>query len=548
MTDPAPAGALAPFRRRAFLWLWLGMLVASMATWMQTVGAQWLLVQSPNATLVALVQAATSLPMMLLALPSGVVSDAFDRRWLLVIVQATFAMLGVAMAVLTAGGFMNPPMVLILTVAWGAATAMQIPAWQATLPELVPRESLRAAVRLDMVSVNVSRALGPALAGFIIGRWGIPHAFATAAVLVLPLIGVLLAWRRPRRRLANPEPFLSAFASGGRYVLHEPMVRRILVRCFLFVLGGSSFWALLPLVASQRLGVDASGYGVMYVAVGIGAVTGAFGLARVKDALSTNGMLAVSSVGFAAALAGLVLLPGYWLVMVALVLAGLAWMGAVSTLNGDLALVLPVWVRARGLGINMIMFTGATVLGSLLWGRLTDGIGLTSAILIAAGFLLVTVALGQALRMPDTDGFDPAPVPFWGEADIAVAVDKNAGPVAVNVEYRVAMDRQADFLVAMDAMRRSRLRNGSTRWELWRDGADPTRFVEHFTIATWGEHLRQHETRTTAADEAVENHAMSFSDPPPRGVHLLPPGDGPPVLADEPLPTRPGAEEAEPGS
>ncbi|WP_203569017.1 MFS transporter [Aestuariimicrobium ganziense] len=535
-TTTTEGSALAPFKRRAFLWVWLGVLVASMATWMQTVGAQWLLVQSPNATIVALVQAAASLPMMLLALPSGVLADAFDKRRILLSVQAAFMVLGVSMAVLTATSRMTPGLVLLFTVLWGAAVAMQLPTYQSLIPELVRREHLKAAIRLDMVSVNVSRAAGPALAGFIIAAFGVPEAFGTAALLVLPLTAILLVWKRPKGSLASSEPFLHALRTGGRFAWNEPAVKRIFTRCFLFVLGGSAMWALLPLVASQELGVGASGFGIMFTALGIGAVIGAFGLAGVKDSVSANQMLALSSVVFAAGLAGTVLLGNYWLVLASLVFCGLAWMGAVSTLNSDIALILPVWVRARGLALMVMMFTSAQVVGSVLWGQVTDAFSLRTAMLAAAGLLLVTVVVGLLWRMPDTQGFDPAASYIWNEADMAIEVDESEGPVAVSVDYWIALDRQEEFLAAMEQVRRLKLRTGATRWELWRDGADPTHFTEVFTIATWGEHLKQHQGRLTAADERIEQVALRLSDPPARATHLLPPGTGAPKLAESTLP------------
>ena len=209
------ASPFAPFRHRAFFWLWLGVLVASIGSWGQTVGAQWLFINDPNAaTIVPLVQTASMLPMMLLALPAGVLADAFDRRWLMVVVQSYSIVVAALLAVLTAMRLMPPALLLSLTFAVGAGQAMLSPTWQAMITELVPREEFAAATRLDMVSVNVSRAAGPAIAGFIIAAWGVPPVFALNVATGAALLIILLAWRRPTVRVEQRERFVPALRSG----------------------------------------------------------------------------------------------------------------------------------------------------------------------------------------------------------------------------------------------------------------------------------------------------------------------------------------------
>ena len=263
----ADSSAWAPLAQRAFRWLWLGMLISWIGTWGQTVGAQWLLVDAPNAAaLVSLVQAVTTMPLMLLALPGGVLADSFDRRWLLITVQAYLFVLGILLAVLTAADQMPPALLLAFTFALGAGGALQLPAWQATMPELVPRNQLRAATRLDLVGVNGARSIGPALAGLVIAYLGgVPVVFALYAVCVAFFGVVLLFWRREKPESENRrERFLPALRAGGRYVWHEPIVRRILLRTILFVAPAVALWALLALVASQRLGLGADGYGALF--------------------------------------------------------------------------------------------------------------------------------------------------------------------------------------------------------------------------------------------------------------------------------------------
>jgi MFS family permease len=523
--SPADSSAWAPLAHRAFRWLWLGMLVSWIGTWGQTVGAQWLLVDAPNAAaLVSLVQAVTTLPLMLLALPGGVLADSFDRRWLLITVQAYLFVLGILLAVLTAAGQMPPALLLAFTFALGAGGAVQLPAWQATMPELVPRNQLRAATRLDLVSVNGARSIGPALAGLVIAYFGgVPVVFGLYAVCVAFFGVVLLFWRRPKVESENRERFMPALRAGGRYVWHEPIVRRILLRAILFVAPAVALWALLPLIASQRLGLGADGYGALFGALGLGAIVGAFVLGRVRDRLSSNGLLTAAGTLYAAALAVIVLTMSFPAALVTLVLSGVAWMAMTSTLAAELQLFLPVWVRARALAAFMLTFTGSMTVGALLWGLVAESFGLQPAYLTAAVVVLAGVVAGVFLRVPNTGHLDREPAIYWPEPRLAFDPEPDTGPVVVTVEYTIAPERETAFLEAMDHLRQSRRRTGATRWELFRDGDRPDRFMEIFSVASWQEHLRQHEGRLTAADREVEEAALAFSDPPARAEHLLPP-------------------------
>jgi len=520
----AESSPWAPLRQPGFRWLWLGMFISYIGAWMQTVGAQWLLVDAPNAAaLVSLVQAAMTLPVMLLALPGGVLADSFDRRWLLLTVQAYFFVDGVLLTVLTALGLMPPALLLALIFAFAIGAAVQLPTWQATIAELVPRSQLRAATRLEMVGVNVARAVGPALAGLVIAGFGVPVVFALTALSVVFLTVALLRWRPPDGSEARRERFVPALRAGGRYVWHEPVVRRILLRVVLFIPAGVALWALLPLIANQLLGLGPAGYGALFGALGTGAIIAALVLGRVRDRLSTNGLLTAAGVLFAAALALIVLIPNFWAALAILVFAGLAWTAVISTLNAELQLFLPVWVRARGLAIYMVTFTGSMSVGALVWGVVAEVVGLQVTFFAAAVLMIVGVVVGVFRRLPETGHLDPELAVYWPEARLAFDPEPDSGPVLVTVEYTVSPEREADFLGAMDHLRQSRRRTGATRWELYRDGDRPNRFIEQFSVPSWEEHLRQHAGRLTASDQEVEETALAFSDPPARAEHLFPP-------------------------
>jgi len=466
------APAFAPFQNRAFRWLWIGVLISWTGTWMQAVGAQWLVVDAPNAaTLVSLVQAATTLPVMMLALPGGVLADSFDRRWLLFAIQVYFFGVGILLAALTAAGQMPPALLIAFTFLLGAGAAVQLPTWAATVPELVPRTQLRAASRLDLVSVNVSRAVGPALAGVVIAHLGgVPVVFALNAASVIFLAVALLLWRRRSAEVTSRERFVPALRAGGRYVWHEPVVRRIMLRAIFFVAPAMGLWALLPVIASQHLHVGADGFGALFAALGTGAIIGALLLGRLKTGVPTNGVLTAGGLLYAAALAVIILVPSFPVALSILIISGVAWMAMTSTLQAEMQLVLPGWVRARGMALYTMIFMGSQTAGALLWGFVADTAGLRTAVLGSAAVVLVGVAAGLFWRVPETGHLDPQPAVYWTDPQLAIEPEPHTGPVMVAVHFTVAPERQADFLKAMDQLRRSRLRTGATRWELYRDG------------------------------------------------------------------------------
>ena len=373
-SKPAAVFRLGTSCERTFRWLWLGMFISWTGPWGGRFAPTGGLVDAPNApALASLVQVVTTLPLMLLAIPVGVPADSLDRRWILITVQAYLCVLGICSPSSPPSDICPCPE-LGFTFALGAGAGLQLPAWEATMPELVPRTQLRAATRLDLVSVNGARSIGPALAGLVIAHLGgVPVVFALYAVCVAFFGVVLLFWRRPKADSENRrERFLPALRAGGRYVWHEPIVRRILLRTILFVAPAVALWALLPLVASQRLGLGADGYGALFAALGLGAILGAFVLGRVRDRLSSSGLLTVAGLLDAAGLALIVLTQSFPAALVILVLAGVAWMAMTSTLAAELQLFLPVWVRARALAVFMLTFTGSMTVGALLWGLVAE--------------------------------------------------------------------------------------------------------------------------------------------------------------------------------
>ncbi|KUO09322.1 MFS transporter [Streptomyces sp. DSM 15324] len=505
---PSPDSAWAPLAARVFRALWTAQLVSNIGSWMQTVGAQWLLI-GHDAALVTLIQTASSLPVVLLALPSGVLADRYDRRK--VLLAAQFAMLGVStvLTVLAFADALTPRLLLGLTFLLGCGTAVMGPAWQAIQPELVERRHLGQAAALGAVNMNLARALGPALGGAVVAAAGAGWVFAFNAASYLGIAAVLLLWRPPATRAptAQGEKLLTALHAGRRYVWYAPGVRRVLLRTVLFIPGGAALWSLLPLVAGRSLHLGSAGYGLLLAAVGIGAVCGAFVLPAVRSALGANGVLAAGALVFAAVLAVLATARMPWLAVLVLLPAGLAWIGVLSTLNAALQTQLPGWVRARGLAVYLLVFQGGQALTAPVWGVMADGLGLTVALLAGSGLLLAGAVSVRRWPLHDPDGIDPAPSDHWPVPPLVFEPGPADGPVLVQVAYRVSPGNRAAFADCMDRVARSRRRTGALTWGLYQDGRDPERFVESYLVASWSEHLAQHHGRLTAADRRDEERA-----------------------------------------
>ena len=513
----------SPLRIGVFRAIWIAVLVANVGTWMQTVGAQWLLVHLPHAAiLVALVQTADFLPDVLFGLVGGALADVFDRRRLLIVVQLTMACVGGALTILTFVGQMPPALLLVFTFALGCSSVFTNPAYQSLVPELVPRDQLRAASSLGSISVNLARLIGPALAGVLIARIGVTAVFGLNALTYVFFAVVLVTWRPPVGSAPElPERFISAMRVGSRYVLNAPVVRRILLRAALFLVPASVLWTLLPLVATQRLGLGAAGYGLLLGALGAGAVAGALILPRFRARISANYLIGAASVIYAVVLVLIVIVPNPALAMIVLVPAGAAWIAVLSDINAELQLFLPAWVRARGLSVYQMVLFGAQGVGAVMWGAIAEPLGVPAAFLIAAVAMVAGVASLRFWPFLETAGMERRTMVYWPEPHLAFDAKLDSGPVVVRNTYTIASEREQPFLEAMARVRQSRLRTGATQWGLFRDGEVAHRFVELYVVPSWDEHLRQHRNRITGTDHEFEVRADALSEPPPEVSHLI---------------------------
>ncbi len=499
-------------RSRIFRTLWTVQIIASLSVWMQIVGAQWLLVDEPDAeTLVALVQTASTLPIMLLALPFGVLADLVDRRRLLIAAHATIAVLAGLLAASAVAGAASAPVLLSLLFLMNCGQALAAPTTQALQPELVPREQIPSVAALNSISLNVGRAVGPAIAGALVALSGPELVFSLNALSRGGIVLVLLAWRRPMTPRQVPrERLLAAMRSGGRFVRAAPSVRRIMVRTVLFAFPGAALWALLPVVAREQLAQGATGYGMMLGALGIGAVLGAVGLPRLEHVNATQ-RLALSSTLFGLATLVIAVVPNLAFALATLVAGGFAWMLSTSTLSSTMQLLLPAWVRARGLSMYLLVFMGGQAVGSIFWGFLAGSTGLLSALAVASGLLLISSLTTWWLPIRnDVSRLDLSPAAGWVEPQLALPPGLNDGPVVVMRSYDVPSDDVRDFVESMTLVGRARRRTGAVRWQLYRDIGHVDRYVEAFVVSSWAEHLHQMRTRQTAQDADRERALARF--------------------------------------
>lgn len=521
----ASGGAWAPFAHPAFRNLWLAQLGSNIGSWMQSVGAQWFLLEATHSSaLVAWVQTASLLPVLLLSLVAGVLADGGDRRRLLIVLSAASTVAASALWVLEAVGALAPWSLLLMTFVLGCIAALSNPAWQAIQPDLVPRAEIPAAASLSGITVNGARAIGPALAGVLVSLGGPALVFGLNAVSFVGVVAVLARWRpdatppRPAR-----ERFLPAAAAGIRYVRSAPGVRRILLRSGLFVIPASVLWALLPDVANAHLGLGSAGYGLLLGVLGVGAVLGVFVMPvlrrRLSDSWILAGSAAVYAVGLAVPATGS--LPA---VVVAFVFVGTAWIATVTNLNAALQLTLASWVRARGMGIYLLVFIGGQGVASFFWGALAQAIGSLACFLIGAALLaLVAASVPLLPLLPSTGRLDRTVVALASAAPTLVFLPGPAdGPVAITVTYTVQPGDETEFVAAMAAVERSRRRTGASDWRLDRSGERENVYREEFVVPSWGEFTRASVERWTGYDREVLDAAIELTVGEPVEEHYFP--------------------------
>lgn len=517
---PSPWSAL---HHPIFRWLWLATVVSNVGGWLYNAAAGWLMTSlDADPFVVSLVQVANSLPLFLFALPAGALADMTDKRRFILLLEILTTVLCAVFAVMVALNRVTSALLLLFIFLVGTLGAVETPAWQAITPLLVPKPALSSAIALNSIGVNISRVIGPALAGVIILGAGIAAPFWLNAVSNLGVIAVILWWHPPARQVRTlpPEHLSGAIRAGVRYARYHGSLRATLARAMGFFLFASSYWALLPVLARTQLRGGATLYGVLLATLGAGAVTGALFLPRLKTRLGADRVVVLGELGTAVALILLALAHGAPLALLACVLAGASWITALAVLNVSAQLALPEWVRGRGLAVYATVFFGTMSLGSACWGYLGSHLGLAQAHLLAAAGALLAIPLTWRWKLRSGPEQDLTPSMHWPAPVLAQAVEDDAGPVLVSIEYRIDPKEREAFVAALLRLARTRRRDGAYSWGVFQDTAHAGRFVETFLVDSWLEHLRQHE-RFTRADRAIEDRVRSFAREEPRVTHYI---------------------------
>lgn len=500
-----PDNAFAPLRHRLFAVIWAATIIGSIGSFVRDVTSAWLVTDlSSSPAAVAMVQAAAALPVFLLAIPAGVLSDMLDRRKLLICVQLLLASVSVCLVILSLTDQHSVASLIMLTFIGGIGVALMGPTWQAIVPELVDKKDFKNAVGLNSLGINIARAVGPALGGLLLASMGAAFTYGVDVLSYAVVIAALIWWKRPAtQRDALSERFPGAFRAGLRYARASRELHVVLLRAFLFFAMASSVWALLPLVARQLLEGGPGFYGILLGAVGLGAIGGAIIMPRLRMYLSADGLLLTSALVTSAVMALLSLSPPKWLAVSSLLILGAAWITALTTLNGVAQAILPNWVRGRSLAVYLTVFNGAMASGSLAWGIIAQGIGVPLALLSGAVGLAAIGSIAHRIKLPKGES-DLMPSNHWPEPLTATPVEYDRGPVLIQIEYRVALEDRSAFLKILARLSAERRRDGAYAWGITEDSADPTLMLEWFQVESWAEHLRQHKRVSKSAADIQE--------------------------------------------
>lgn len=507
----APNGVTAPLRHALFRRIWLASLLSNLGLMINGVGAAWAMTQmTSSADMVALVQTALMLPIMLLSLAAGAIADMYDRR-IVGLAALSLGLTGaITLAVLAHLNAITPYSLLIFCFMIGSGMALFGPAWQASVSEQVPADTLPAAVALNGISYNIARSFGPALGGLIVAAAGAVAAFVCNLVLYIPLLIVLYLWRRtlePSR--LPPERLRRAIVSGVRYIIHSPAIRIVLTRTLVTGIAGGSVLALLPLVARDLLGGGAQTYGVMLGCFGMGGVLGALNISSVRARLSSEGSVRGCALVMGGAIIVLATSRYTALTGAALIVAGASWMIAVTLFNIGVQLSTPRWVAGRALAAFQAAIAGGVAVGSWIWGHVANGVGTDKALVIAGAVMIVSPLLAIWLRMPSIDGVNNDAIDALAEPEVNLSISARSGPIVVEVEYRVVQDRARAFYDVMQKVQATRQRNGAYGWSISRDIADPELWTERYHCPTWLDYLRQR-SRPTQSERDLQMHAVDF--------------------------------------
>jgi MFS family permease len=520
---PQSTATLTLFRNQTFRMLWIAALASNFGGLVQGVGASWLMTSlSDSHSMVALVQASVTLPIMIFSLLAGVFADNFDRRRVMLIAQSFMLAVSICLALMATQDLLTPWLLLAFTFLIGCGTALHNPSWQASMGDIVSKDELSAAVSLNSMGFNLMRSIGPAAGGAIVAFAGAGAAFGVNAASYVAIIAALIMWHPniPKRRLPR-EPMGSAFAAGLRYVAMSPNLIKVILRGTVFGFSAVAVLALLPLIVQQVLGGSALTYGVLLGAFGMGAVVGAFLNARLRARFRNESITRSAFLVFALGCAILSFSRSEILSGAALLLTGASWVIALSLFNVTVQLSTPRWVVGRALALYQTGVFGGMAAGSWIWGLSAESIGPNGAILAAAGVLVFGALLGLVADLPDLTDLNLDPLNRFQEPPLRLDMRQRSGPIMILVDYEIAQADVPAFLAAMTLRRRIRIRNGAQSWTLLRDLEKPDIWTETYHVPTWVEYVRHNERHTQADAEVTDSLRRLHRGSKPPAVHRM---------------------------
>lgn len=534
---PQRASPLAPLQHATFRSLWTATLASNLGSLVQAVGAGWLMTTiSQSDDMVALVQSATTLPIMIFSLAAGALADNFDRRNIMLTAQILMTIVSTVLAVFALAGLLSPWLLLTFTFLIGCGTALHNPSWQASMGDIVPRSDLPGAVTLNSMSYNLMRSIGPAIGGMIVAIAGAAFAFALNAVSYIALIRALFHWKpqRPINTLPR-EAFGSAIGAGLRYIAMSPNLLKVMMRAFMFGFAAVSVLALLPLVARDLVQGGAFTYGVLLGCFGAGAIIGALLNARIRETWRNETIVRATFIGYAASVALLAVSRQTWLSGLALMPAGACWVMTLSLFNVTVQLSTPRWVVGRALAIYQTATFGGLAGGSWLWGVIAERQGVDQSLLVSGALLLIGAIVGLRYALPEFGKLNLDPLDRFHEPELKLDLRSRSGPILITQEYEIAQADIRMFLRIMARRRRIRIRDGARQWALLRDLENPRIWTESYHVPTWVEYVRHHQRRTQADAEVFDRLLTLHRGAEPPRVRRMIERQTVPIRDDTPL-------------
>ncbi|MBL6618601.1 MAG: MFS transporter [Reyranella sp.] len=395
--------AFAPLANRAFLALWIANLLSNTGGWMQSTGAAWEMTSLTSEPIfVALLAASGTLPMFLFCFPAGVLADRFDRR--LYIMACQVWMMGVAatLAGLAFFGQLTHWNLLALTFCTGLGNAMNAPAWHAIVPEIVTGPQLRPAIALNSAGFNLARTVGPVIGQILLGLVGVFLLFAINACTYVGVLFAMSRWKRSAEAQASQrrEGFAEAARTGIAFVRNSAELKAVFARGLCFFVPGIAISTLLPVIGRFELGLDEFSFGVLYAVFGVGAVAAAMLMPLINRLLGPDraNIWAMGIHALATLVAALAMTP--YVVGACIALSGACWIIVIANNGASVQMILPNFMRARGMAVHQMVFFGAMVVGSLMWGKIATLLGTQAALVISAASLVPFTMLAASIRLP----------------------------------------------------------------------------------------------------------------------------------------------------